>query len=130
MTTTSIREGLSTDVHTPELLDCVYGLNDRDKAVFQAIHRATKECTADEIAAQLGCDRSTAHRSLSRLVELDIVIQRRVESKHGYYYEYRLREPEEIAHDMQALLNDWYSVTDQLIRQCDFSTEESSISQK
>ena len=129
MTITSVSEGLSTELHTPELLDCIYGLNDRDKAVFQLIHQASEPNTTEDISTQLGCNRSTAHRSLPRLVERDIVVQQRVKDNNGYHYEYELREPAEIAQDMQTLLNDWYSVTRQLLHRCEYPTDEDSIRQ-
>lgn len=35
----------------------------------------------------------------------------------GYYHVYRPRTPEEVAHDMQRLLNDWYAAIGQLIQE-------------
>ncbi|WP_208288741.1 helix-turn-helix domain-containing protein [Halobacterium sp. R2-5] len=117
MVTTSVREDLERDMECLDLLGCIHGLNERDQLVFQVLQRAEEGLAVDDVADRLDCERSTAYRSISRLLEAGVVEQRQVNYDHGgYYYVYRPRTPEEVAHEMQRLLNDWYAAIGQLIR--------------
>ena len=85
---------------------------------FQTLQRTGRGLTVDDIADRLGCERSTAYRSISRLLEAGVVTQQQVNYDHGgYYYVYRPRAPEHVAHDIQRLLNDWYATVGQLIQE-------------
>ena len=114
----SVREDLERDMGCLDLLSCVHGLNERDQTVFQLLQRAEAALTVDDVADRLSCERSTAYRSISRLLEAGVVALRQVNYDHGgYYYVYRPRTPEEVARDMQRLLNDWYATISQLIQE-------------
>jgi predicted transcriptional regulator len=116
--TASVREDLERDMEWPDVLECIHGLNDRDRAVFRALQRADEVLTVDDVADRLGCERSTAHRSISRLVEVDLVVRRQVNYDHGgYYYVYRPRAPEAIAREMRRLLNSWYATVGRLVQE-------------
>ncbi|MFC6987809.1 helix-turn-helix domain-containing protein [Haloplanus sp. GCM10025708] len=118
MRATSVREDLERDLGCLDLLGCVYGLNERDQMAFQLLQQTEGGLTVDDIADRLECDRSTAYRSVSRLYEADIIVQEQINYDHGgYYYVYRPRKPEEVAHEMQRLLNDWYATIGQLIQE-------------
>jgi len=118
MVATSVREDLERDLGCLDLLGCVHGLNERDQMVFQLLQQAEGDLTVDDVADRTDCERSTAYRSISRLLEADVVVQEQVNYEHGgYYYVYRSRAPEEVAHDMQRLLNDWYAAIGQLIQE-------------
>ncbi|NHX37554.1 MULTISPECIES: helix-turn-helix domain-containing protein [Halolamina] len=115
--TTSVREDLERDMECIDLLGCIHGLNRRDQKVFQVLQQAEGQLTVDDVADRLDCDRTTAHRSVSRLLEASVIAQEQVNyDQGGYYYVYRPRTPEEVAHEMQRLLNDWYATIGQLIQ--------------
>jgi predicted transcriptional regulator len=118
MTVVSVREDLQRDLGCLDLLGCIYGLNERDQKVFEVLEHAEGGLTVDDVADRLDCERSTAYRSVSRLLEAGVIAQEQVNyDRGGYHYEYRPRPPEEIAHEMQRLLNDWYAAIGQLIQQ-------------
>lgn len=118
MTVASVREDLERDLRCLDLLGCVHGLNERDQMIFQLLQQAEGGLTVDDIADQLDCERSTAYRSISRLHEAGVVEQEQINYDNGgYYYVYCPRPPEEVAHDMQRLLNDWYADIGQLIQE-------------
>ncbi len=118
MMATSMREDLERDLVCLDLLGCVHGLNERDQMAFQLLQQAERGLTVDDIADRLDCERSTAYRSVSRLHEAGVVVQEQINYENGgYYYVYCPRTPEEIAHDMQRLLNDWYADIGQLIQE-------------
>ncbi|WP_435069668.1 helix-turn-helix domain-containing protein [Haloplanus sp. C73] len=118
MVATSVREDLERDLGCLDLLSCIHGLNERDQVVFQLLQQAEERLTVDDVADRMDCERSTAYRSISRLLEAGVVVQEQVNYEHGgYYYVYRSRTSEEVAHDMQRLLNDWYAAIGQLIQE-------------
>ncbi|WP_185977393.1 helix-turn-helix domain-containing protein [Haloglomus irregulare] len=118
MTVASVREDLERDLRCLDLLGCVHGLNERDQMVFQLLQQAEGGLTVDDIADRLDCGRSTAYRSISRLHEAGVVEQEQINYDNGgYYYVYCPRTPEEVAHEMQRLLNDWYADIGQLIQE-------------
>lgn len=118
MVATSVREDLERDLGCLDLLDCIHGLNERDQVVFQLVQQAEEGLTVDDVTDRMDCERSTAYRSISRLLEAGVVVQEQVNYEHGgYYYVYRSRTSEEVAHDMQRLLNDWYAAIGQLIQE-------------
>mgnify|MGYP000026359722 CR=1 FL=1 len=114
----SVSERLQRELQCIDLLVYFYGLNDRDVSVFLLLDEADRELTVDEVTEQLGCERSTAYRSISRLLEADVVVQNQVNYETGgYYHVYRARENDELADEMQRLLNDWYANAGQLIQE-------------
>jgi len=118
MGTTSVREDLERDLGCLDLLGCIYGLRERDQVAFQLLQQAEGGLTVDDVADQLACERKTAYRSISRLHEAGVVLQEQVNYEDGgYYYTYRPRTPEAVAHEMQRLLNDWYTAIGQRIQE-------------
>lgn len=112
----SVRAELDQAMGRLDLLDCIYGLGERDQRVFVVLERADEGLSVDDVADRLDCDRSTAHRSISRLREVGLVDQQQVNyDTGGYYYEYHPHPPDEVARDMQRLLNDWYATVSLLI---------------
>jgi len=66
--------------------------------------------TVDRVADDLGCDRSTAYRSVSRLVDADAVVQTQVNNdRGGYYHVYEPRNGADLADEMRRRLNDRYA---------------------
>nr|WP_206425129.1 helix-turn-helix domain-containing protein [Halosimplex salinum] len=125
----SVREDLERDMGCLDLLECIHGLNERDRTVFQILQRADDPLTVDDVADRSGCDRSTAYRSISRLLEAGVVVQRQVNyDDGGYYHVYRPSTPEEVARDMRRLLNDWYATVARLVQEfehnCGRDTDE------
>ena len=118
MVAMSVREDLERDLGCLDLLGCIHGLNERDQMVFQLLQQAEEGLTVDDVADRLDCERSTAYRSISRLHETGVVRQKQINYENGgYYHVYCPRAPEEIAHDMQRLVNDWYADIGQLIQE-------------
>jgi predicted transcriptional regulator len=114
----SVSAELERDLECLDLLACIHGLNDRDREVFQVLQEAGEALTVDDVADRNGCDRTTAYRSISRLVDADVVVQSQVNYEQGgYYHVYRPRQPSVVARDMQRLLNDWYANVSQLIHE-------------
>ena len=98
------------------LLECFHGLKDLDRRVFGLLTDANEALTVDEVAERIERERSTAYRSVQRLMDVGLVQKQQVNYEQGgYYHVYRPTDTDEIADDMQRMLNDWYAKMGQLI---------------
>jgi predicted transcriptional regulator len=109
-------EMLERDLRCENLLDCFHGLNELDRDVFRILVEADEPRTVDELGDAIDRERTTAYRSVRRLVEAGVVRQTRHSGESGsYYHVYSPADPEEVADAMQRLLNDWYATMGTLI---------------
>jgi len=114
---TSMAEYLQQDMECEGLLECIHGLKQLDKECFQVVVNAGEPVTIDEITEEVDRERSTAYRSVQRLLQAGFIQKEQVNYEQGgYYHVYRPTDPEEIADDMQRKLNDWYAKMGSLIQ--------------
>ncbi|WP_049936271.1 helix-turn-helix domain-containing protein [Haloplanus natans] len=114
----SMSEQLQRDMECEGLLECFHGLKQLDKACFRALVEANEPLTVDEIAAAVDRERSTAYRSVQRLLQTGFIGKEQVNYEQGgYYHVYSPTDPSKIADDMQRMLNDWYAKMGQLIQE-------------
>ncbi|WP_136715522.1 helix-turn-helix domain-containing protein [Halorientalis salina] len=114
----SMAEMLRKDMKCEGLLDCLHGLKDLDRECFETLARSDEPLTVDEIADRVERERSTAYRSIQRLLETGLIEKEQINyDQGGYYHVYYPTDPEEVADDMQRLLNDWYAQIGQLIQE-------------
>ncbi|MFB6183251.1 MAG: helix-turn-helix domain-containing protein [Haloarculaceae archaeon] len=114
----SISEYLQQDMECEGLLECIHGLKDLDKECFQVLSASDEPLTIDEVAEEVDRERSTAYRSIQRLLQTGFIQKEQINyDQGGYYHVYRPTDPDRIADDMQRLLNDWYAEMGQLIQE-------------
>jgi predicted transcriptional regulator len=114
--TNSMSEMLRGDMECEGLLECFHGLKELDKDVFRELTAHEESLTVDEVAEAIDRERSTAYRSIQRLLSTGFVQKEQVNyDQGGYYHVYHPTDPDEVADDMQRLLNDWYAKMGQLI---------------
>ncbi|SDZ74861.1 Predicted transcriptional regulator [Haloplanus vescus] len=112
----SMSEMLRQDMQCEGLLECFHNLKEIDKDVFRLLNETDEPLTVDEIADKIDRERSTAYRSVKRLLQAGFIQKEQVNyDQGGYYHVYRPRDADEIAQEMQRLLNDWYAQMGQLI---------------
>jgi len=112
----SMSEYLKQDMECDGLLECIHGLKALDKEIFLLLTEQAEPITVDDIAEQVDRERSTAYRSVQRLINSGFVQKEQVNYEQGgYYHVFRPTDPDEIADDMQRMLNDWYAKMGQLI---------------
>ncbi len=112
----AMSEYLKQDMQCEGLLECIHGLKELDKEIFRVLTERSEPLTVDEIAEAVDRERSTAYRSIQRLVHSGFVQKEQVNyDQGGYYHVFRPTDPDEIADDMQRMLNDWYAKMGQLI---------------
>ncbi len=109
-------EQLQRDMECEGLLECFHGLKQLDKQCFQVLVQADEPLTVDEIAEIVDRERSTAYRSIQRLLKAGFIQKEQVNYEQGgYYHVYSPTDAERIADSMQRMLNDWYAKMGQLI---------------
>jgi len=112
----SMSEQLQRDMVCEGLLECFHGLKHLDRACYRALVDSPEPLTVDEVAEVVDRERSTAYRSVQRLVSAGLIQKEQVNYEDGgYYHVYRPTDPSEIVDDMQRLLNDWYAKMGRLI---------------
>ncbi|MDR9412035.1 MAG: helix-turn-helix domain-containing protein [Haloquadratum sp.] len=98
------------------LMECFHGLKILDREVFEWLVAAETPQTVDAIAAAVDRERSTAYRSVQRLIDAGFLEREQVNyAQGGYYHVFAPRHPDEIADEMLRVLNDWYAKMGQLI---------------
>jgi predicted transcriptional regulator len=121
----SMSEQLQRDMQCESLLECFHGLKRLDKECFRTLVDAEEPMTVDEIAEAVDRERSTAYRSVQRLLQTGFIQKEQINyDQGGYYHVYYPTDPSQIANDMQRLLNDWYAKMGQLIREFETKYED------
>ena len=114
----SMSEYLQQDMQCEGLLECIHGLKQLDKECFRALVESEEPLTIDEVADRVDRERSTAYRSIQRLLQSGFIQKEQINyDQGGYYHVYSPTDPSEIANDMQRMLNDWYAKMGQLIQE-------------
>lgn len=112
----ALNRDLERDLECEGLLECLYELNDLDRECFVLLSEAGERLTIDEIADRVDRERSTAYRSVQRLLDAGLVQKEQINyDKGGYYHVYTITDPDSIANSMQQQLNDWYAQIGYLI---------------
>ena len=114
----SMVQQLQQDMECEGLLECIHGLKQLDKECFRALVESPEPLTIDELAEQVDRERSTAYRSIQRLLQSGFIQKEQVNyDQGGYYHVYYPTDPSQIASDMQRRLNEWYAKMGQLIQE-------------
>lgn len=104
----SVAEELRRDLDCDDLLECVHGLTELDRACFEVLVAARDRRTIDEIAEEVDRERSTVYRSVHRLLEAGVLEKEQVNYENGgYYHVYRSVDPDTVADQMAELVEQW-----------------------
>ena len=114
----SLAEHLQKEMECEGLLECIHGLKELDRTCFRILVDSEEPLTIDEVADRVDRERSTAYRSIQRLLQAGFVRKEQVNYEQGgYYHVYRPTDPDEVADEMQRMLNDWYAKMGQLLQE-------------
>ncbi|MFB6070761.1 MAG: helix-turn-helix domain-containing protein [Halanaeroarchaeum sp.] len=112
----ALNRDLERDLECEGLLECLYELNELDREVFRILSAADERLTIDELATRVDRERSTAYRSVQRLLQAGLVQKQQINyDQGGYYHVYTNADPGSVADTMQRQLNDWYAQIGYLI---------------
>jgi predicted transcriptional regulator len=93
-----------------DLLCCAFGLRNSELDVYFAIISGPK--TVEEIAEQIGKDRSTVQRVLNKLYKKGLAMRETHKiQRGGYFYTYHAEETEVIREQILSQLEEWYQAT-------------------
>ena len=97
------------DVSCMDVVRCIYNLSQTDTKTFNSMPEST--CmTASAIGEAIGKDRSTAHRSLEKLIPCGLCHkERKTGRRRGYVYEYVRISDEDLYRETEKRLNDCYA---------------------
>ncbi|WP_327053493.1 helix-turn-helix domain-containing protein [Halomicrococcus gelatinilyticus] len=116
--TDSMAEYLQQDMECEGLLECLHGLKELDRKCYRVVVESEEPLTIDEIADSIDRERSTAYRSIQRLLQTGFIQKEQVNyDQGGYYHVYRPTNPDQVTNDMQRMLNEWYAKMGQLIQE-------------
>jgi predicted transcriptional regulator len=114
----SVAEQLRRDADCEALLARVHGLTALDREVFRALVASADPLAVDDLAARVDRERSTAYRSVQRLLDAGLARKEQVNyDQGGYYHVYRPTDPDAVADDIQRLLDDWYARMERLVQE-------------
>lgn len=103
-----MHEYMEQEIECEELLECIHGLKSLDTECFLVLNETGEPMTVDDIAEQIDRERSTAYRSVQRLLDHGLVRKEQVNhDEGGYSYVYEPRDPTAVARKMQRMLNEW-----------------------
>jgi predicted transcriptional regulator len=97
------------------LLECFFSVNELDRKVCELLTSERHPCTVEQVADAVDRDRSTAYRSLRRLVEAGVVCRRQIDYNGGYYHVFEPVDTEEVVDSLHRHLNDWYGEVERMI---------------
>lgn len=121
-------EYLKQDMECEGLLECMHGLKQLDRNCYQVLVDATEPMTIDEISEEVDRERSTTYRSVQRLIQTGFVQKEQINyDDGGYCHVYYPTDPNEIADDMQRMLNDWYAKMGQLVHEFEEKYEDEAV---
>ena len=114
----SMVEQLQRDMECEGLLECIHGLKQLDRECYKVLVASEEPLTIDEVGERVDRARSTAYRSIQRLLRAGFVRKDQVNyDGGGYYHVYYPADPAGVATDMRRMLDDWYAKMDRLIRE-------------
>ncbi|MFB6219068.1 MAG: helix-turn-helix domain-containing protein [Halobacteriaceae archaeon] len=113
-----LAEQLRGEMACEGLLECFHGLTQLDRDCYRVLVESTEPLTIDEVADRVDRERSTAYRSIQRLLGAGLVDkEQRNYDQGGYYHVYSPTDPGDVAAEMRELLADWQAEMGQLIEE-------------
>ncbi|GAB7020802.1 helix-turn-helix domain-containing protein [Halostagnicola bangensis] len=114
----SITDQLKRDIACEGLLECLHGLKPLDRDCYRVMVESDDPFTIDEVADRIDRERSTAYRSIQRLLGRGLLEKEQINyDQGGYYHVYSPTDPGQVATDMRHQLNDWYAKMGQLVQE-------------
>jgi len=116
MSAEPIAEQLQREMDCEDVLEQFYGLKRLDRECFRLLADAEEPLTVDGVADAVDRERSTAYRSIQRLLRSGVVRKEQVDyDRGGYCHVYSPADASTVGDDLRRHLNDWYAEMGQLI---------------
>lgn len=86
------------------IFECFFGLNSEDVKVYYALLRGIEKI--EDLSSTLGKKENSVYRSLQKLMIAGLVYrEKRMIPAGGYYFVYRAMPKEDVAREVETLLN-------------------------
>lgn len=104
----SSQKMLSGEATCDDIIQCLFSLNKFENAVLQKLHEKGST-RSDELAEELGKDRSTIHRALQKLLSCGLCYKEtNTIPQGGYYHVYTAIPAEQIKKKAEDCIDLWY----------------------
>ena len=91
-----------------DVMQCIFNLNLQDLEIFNKLKK-TGEQRADELAKNIGKDRSTIYRSLQKLTCCNMVIKKTNKiSTGGYFHTYICNDIKKTKKELEKCIDKWH----------------------
>lgn len=91
-----------------DLVQCAYSLNGFEVEVYERLLE-TGPVNANDLADQMGKDRSTVYRALQKMLTCGMVLREtRSIPRGGYYHVYRAISRRELREKLEICVDGWY----------------------
>ena len=91
-----------------DLMVCSFGLAKSDYNTLVLLMGSGKGLTVSDISKRLSVDRTTAQKSVKRLLDKDLVTKRQKNLENGgYIYFYTISDKEKIRGDILSIISGW-----------------------
>jgi predicted transcriptional regulator len=98
-----------------DLVQCAFSLNEFEVEVFNRLTEAGAK-RADDLADQMGRDRSTVYRALQKLMACGMCFRETKSiDRGGYYHVYHALSRAELKHKLELCVDDWYERMQQVL---------------
>ncbi|MBI0583390.1 MAG: helix-turn-helix domain-containing protein [Methanomassiliicoccus sp.] len=103
----SVHKSISAISSCRDIIQCAYNLNDLEVEVFRAASRQGP-WRADELADQMGKERSTVYRALQKLISCGMCVREtRSMEKGGYYHVYSAIPHDVLRGRLELCVEEW-----------------------
>ena len=92
-----------------DLVQCAYSLNDFEVEVYDRLLE-TGPVFANDLADEMGRDRSTVYRALQKMLSCGLVLRAtRSIARGGYFHVYRAITRQELKEKLEDCVDSWYN---------------------
>ncbi len=95
-------------IELKDLIKCSFDLNKTDYNLFIYLLTSKENLTTNEIAKEIGLDRTSVQKSIKRLVEKTLVIRNQENlSGGGYIFSYIIKDKSLIKNQVMDMISAW-----------------------
>jgi predicted transcriptional regulator len=97
-----------SEIDSKELIQCTFNLKKTELRIFLYLLKNQRSISSNDIADELGLDRTTVQKSIKGLLDRDIVLRRQLNlDSGGYVFLYCVKEKEELKKQMKEIIHNW-----------------------
>ncbi|MFA5763640.1 MAG: helix-turn-helix domain-containing protein [archaeon] len=91
-----------------ELIQCTFGLTKTELKIFLFLLKNKRSVSGNDIAQEIGLDRTTVQKSMKGLLDRDIVLRKQLNlDSGGYLFLYCVKHKDELKTQMQNIIHNW-----------------------